>query len=399
MDRASRVRVRGPLEAYASGFVAELIGLGYADRSAQTHLVLMAHLSCWLDDGGLDVGCLTSVRADEFLAAQLAAGRRFPRSIDGLVPLLEHLRSVGAAPAAEAMARSPHEALVQRFSVYLACERGLTAGTIVGYRLVATLFVAALEDGGLDPEQVTSADVSGFVLAECEQRSVGSAKNLVTGLRAFLRFMHVEGITAASLSGAVPAVAGWSSGLPLGIDAGSVKRLRASCDRRTVKGRRDFAILMLLSRVGMRAGEVAALEVGDVDWRAGEIVVRGKGNRLERLPLPVDVGEALAGYARRGRPPSEHHQLFLRVLAPHRRLTVGAISVIVHAACVRAGLPPIGTHRLRHTVATELLGRGAGLAEIGQVLRHRSMATTAIYAKVDIAALSQLARPWPGVGA
>ncbi len=274
MDRASRVRVRGPLEAYASGFVAELIGLGYAGRSAQTHLVLMAHLSCWLDDGGLDVGCLTSVRADEFLAAQLAAGRRFPRSIEGLVPLLEHLRSVGAAPAAEAMARSPHEELVERFSVYLACERGLTAGTIVGYRLVATLFVAALEDGGLDPEQVTSADVSGFVLAECEQRSVGSAKNLVTGLRAFLRFMHVEGITAASLSGAVPAVAGWCSGLPLGIDAGSVKRLRASCDRRTVKGRRDFAILMLLSRVGMRAGEVAALEVGDVDWRAGE---RGAG--------------------------------------------------------------------------------------------------------------------------
>jgi len=184
--------------------------------------------------------------------------------------------------------------------------------------------------------------------------------------------------------------------LPRGIDSGSVKRLLGGCDRRTTKGRRDFAILMLLTRLGMRAGEVIALELGDVDWRGGKITVRGKGNRLECLPLPVDVGNALAGYARRGRPRNEHREFFLRVLAPHRGLTVGAINVIVHAACDRANLPSIGTHRLRHTVASELLRRGAGLGEIGQLLRHRSIASTAIYAKVDTAALSQLARPWPG---
>jgi site-specific recombinase XerD len=146
----------------------------------------------------------------------------------------------------------------------------------------------------------------------------------------------------------------------------------------------------------MRAGEVAVLKLADIDWRGGELVVRGKASRLERLPLPVDVGEALAAYVRHGRPRSDVPQLFLRVLAPHRGLTIGGISVIVHTACDRAGLPPVGTHRLRHTVASELLRRGAGLAEIGQLLRHRSIATTSIYAKVDTAALRQLARPWPG---
>jgi integrase/recombinase XerD len=207
----------------------------------------------------------------------------------------------------------------------------------------------------------------------------------VTGLRSLLRFLHVEGITAVSLSGGVPAVAGWAgSPLPRGIDAGSVRRLLASCDRRTGKGRRDFAILMLLARLGLRAGEVVALELGDVDWSGGEILVRGKANRIERLPLPVDVGQALAGYLTRGRPRSGQRALFLRVLAPHCGLTVGAVGVLVHAACQRAGLPPIATHRPRHTVASELLRRGAGLAEIGQVLRHRSIASTAIYANSQV---------------
>lgn len=396
MNRSSQVRVGRPLAPYAAGFREELVGRGYADRSAQTHLGLMAQLSRWLQDGGLDVGELTSDRAEEFLLAHHAAGRRFPRSADGLAPLLAYLRGVGVVPPPSTPVRTASEELVERFGVYLVRERGLTAGTIVGYRHVATLFVASLDDSESDLEWLTAATVNGFVLAQCAQRSVASAKNLVTGLRALLRFFHVEGITASSLSGTVPTVSGWSSGLPRGIDARSAKLLRASCDRRTTKGRRDSAILALLVRLGMRAGEVAALELGDVDWRAGEIAVRGKGNRLERLPLPVDVGEALAGYARRGRPRSEHPQLFLRVIAPHRRLTVGAISVIVHAACERAGLPPVGTHRLRHTVATELLAHGAGLPEIGQVLRHRSIATTAIYAKVDTVALRQLARPWPG---
>jgi len=284
--------------------------------------------------------------------------------------------------------------------MYLAGERGLASGTIAGYQHAASLFLVALDDAGRDIEDLTHADINGFVLAEHARRSVASTKNVVTGLRSLMRFLFLEAITPSSLSGAVPTVAGWGGGsLPRGIDAGSVKRLLASCDRRTAKGRRDFAVLTLLVRLGMRAGEVVALDLGDIDWHGGEITVRGKGNRVECLPLPVDVGNALAGYVRRGRPRSEHSVFFLRVIAPHRGLTTSAINVIVHRACDRANLPSIGTHRLRHTVASELLRRGAGLAEIGQVLRHRSFASTAIYAKVDTDALSQLARPWPGSAA
>jgi site-specific recombinase XerD len=154
-------------------------------------------------------------------------------------------------------------------------------------------------------------------------------------------------------------------------------------------------VLVVLSRLGMRVGEVAALTLDDIDWRSGELLVRGKGNRLERLPLPANVGKALAAYIKQGRPKSEHRELFLRVLAPHRGLTNGGLIVVVQSACRRAGLAPIAAHRLRHMVASELLAAGAGLPEIGQVLRHRSMASTAIYTKVDTARLAELARPWP----
>jgi site-specific recombinase XerD len=250
---------------------------------------------------------------------------------------------------------------------------------------------------GRDLNQVTPADVREFLLAERDRRSVASTKSMVSGLRAWLRFLHVEGITAVPLSGSVPAVAGWSGTcLPRGIDAASVQALLSGCDRRTIKGRRDFAVLLLMSRLGLRVGEVAALTLADIDWRGGQILIRGKANRVDRLPLPVDVGQALADYLRRGRPRGEHREVFLRVVAPYCAMTATGLKVIVHAACARVGLPPLGAHRLRHTVASELLRHGAGLPEIGQVLRHHSIASTAIYAKVDAAALRQLARPWPG---
>jgi site-specific recombinase XerD len=196
----------------------------------------------------------------------------------------------------------------------------------------------------------------------------------------------------------VPSFAFWRlSALPRGLDAEEVRALLASCDRGMAVGRRDFAILLMLVRLGVRRGEVAVLQLEDIDWRAGQIMVRGKGNRVERLPLPVDVGEALADYLCHGRPAdAEGRSAFVRVNAPHRAMTASGVTQVVVSASKRAGIGEVTAHRLRHTAASELLRRGASLSEIGQLLRHRSELSTAIYAKVDRNRLRELARPWPG---
>lgn len=397
MDQASRVRVMGPLAPYACGFRELLAGLEYAESSAATHLVLMAQLSRWLDVKELSPSGLTSERVEEFLGANRARGHRFPKSSRGSELLVGFLRDVGAAPDATAAVLSPTGDLLERFRLYLVSERGLAAGTVVNQVHSARLFLGGLDLEVLgDLDQLRPSHVNGFIVAQSGRRGVASTKCLVTGLRSLLRFLHVEDVTAVSLVGAVPTVSGWAATwLPRTVDPVSVSRLLASCDRRTVQGRRDYAVLVVLARLGMRVGEVAALELGDIDWRNGELLVRGKANRMERLPLPSDVGEALAAYVQKGRPTSECLALFRRLLAPHRGLTTGAVIVIVQSACNRAGLAPIAAHRLRHAVASDLLAEGAALPEIGQLLRHRSMASTAIYTKVDTARLRELARPWP----
>jgi integrase/recombinase XerD len=220
----------------------------------------------------------------------------------------------------------------------------------------------------------------------------------VVALRSLLRYLHVAGLIATQLQWSVPWVADRRDrSLPRGLEPAALARLLASCDRRRTVGRRNYAILLLLVRLGLRAGEVAAMQLDDVDWPRGEIVIRGKGNRHEELPLPVDVGEALAGYLRhRPQPRSECRALFLRALGPTGSLSREAVGKIVREACVRADIPPVGPHRLRHTAATGMLRAGASMPEIAQVLRHRQSKTTAIYAKVDRLSLRALAQPWPG---
>jgi len=400
MRDPSRVRVSGPLEEYASGFAAELARVGYMRDAVACQLRLMAHLSGWLAREGLDAAALTAAAVEEFLAARRAAGHTTLRSPRALEPLLAYLRELGVElPAPMVVAATPVDEMLERYRGFLLGERGLAAGTVRGYVDIVRPFLAgrvAADGSGL--ERLAACDVTAFVLAECPGRSRGSAKLLVTALRSLLGFLHVDGVLGGSLSGAVPSVAGWRlAGLPRGLEPAQVRRLLASCDRRTAAGRRDFAILTLLTRLALRRGEVARLELRDLDWRAGEIVIRGKGDRQERLPQPADVGEAVAGYLRRGRPASaEGRCLFIRVKAPHRPLTPGGVTNVVVAAGRRAGLGQIAAHRLRHTAATEMLRAGATLPEIGQVLRHRSLLTTAIYAKVDREALRSLARPWPG---
>jgi integrase/recombinase XerD len=219
-----------------------------------------------------------------------------------------------------------------------------------------------------------------------------------TPLRSFLQFLHLEGAITTSLVAAVPSVAGWRlASLPKPVEAADVQRLLASCDRRTAAGARDFAILTMLARLGLRTGEVAALRLDDLDWRLGEITIHGKGPRIDRLPVPTDVGAAIAAYLRRGRPSStQDRAVFLRVMAPHRALGPTGVTHVVAAAAQRVGLGPIHAHRLRHFVAAQTLRAGGSLSEIKQLLRHRLMRTTAIYAKVDRDALRSIARPWPG---
>jgi len=396
MDVVSRVRVTGPLAGFAGGFGSYLAGAGYTQSSACGQVRVLAHLSRWMEDRGVAPAELTGHRVREFLAARRAAGYRQWLSERGLGPLLGFLRDAGAVPEPECpVPVTAVDVLLARYGGYLAGERGLAASTVRYYLDEARGFLAGRE-GRL--AGLTAAEVSGFVAAACRRRSTGSAKILVTALRSLLRFLAVEGLAPPGLAGAVPAVAGWrGGGLPKALPDGQVAALLASCDRDTATGRRDFAVLVLLSRLGLRACEAAVLELDDIDWRAGIVTIRGKGRRDEQLPLPLDAGEALAGYLRDGRPGGgASRAVFLKSRAPAGRLSADAVKMIVRLACRRAGLPEAGAHRLRHSAATGMLAAGAPLAEIGQVLRHRSVSTTAIYAKVDHRALAQLAMPWPG---
>jgi len=396
VDVVSRVRVSGPLAEYAAGFAGFLVEAGYTPLSAANQVRVLAHLSRWMEGCGLGPGELTGKRLGEFLAARRDAGYTCWLSERGMAPLTAFLRGLGAVPAAEpAASEEAADVLLGRYRAYLEAERGLAASTVRCCTDEARGFLAGRERRLAD---LDAAEVSGFVAAESRRRGTGSAKILVTALRSLLRFLVVEGLVAPGLQDAVPAVAGWrGGGLPKALPDGQVAALLAACYRETATGRRDFAVLTLLSRLGLRACEAAALELGDIDWRAATVTVRGKGRRDERLPLPSDVGEALAGYLRDGRPAGRaSRRVFLASRAPGGGLSAGAVTGIVRRACLRAGLPEAGAHRLRHSAATGMLRAGAPLAEIGQVLRHRSATTTAIYAKVDHGALAQLVMPWPG---
>jgi site-specific recombinase XerD len=359
----------------------------------------MVQLSRWLVTQHLVAGDLTGERARRFLRFRQAQGYTHPTSMTGMAPLLDYLRSVGAVPAAQPWDAGPAGTLIARYRRYLLQERGLSPrSSVPHYVAVASRFVAhvpAPTPGEL--EALTAAAVTGFILSVIQRRSVGEAKAVSTRLRSFLRYLELEGLTRPGLLAAVPSVAGWQlTGLPRAVSVADVERLLDSCDHRRPAGSRDFAILTVLARLGLRAGEVAALCLGDIDWRAGEIAVHGKAGRQDRLPLTQDVGEAVAEWLQDGRPRCASAAVFTRVLAPYRGLSDRAVSGVVRKACARAGLPPMGSHRLRHTVATHTLRAGGTLTEVGQLLRQRSLAATSIYAKVDQGALSAVARPWPG---
>lgn len=400
-----RVRISGPLSAFATGFADELANQGYRPGPACQQMRLLAHLSRWLGGEGLGAGDLHVSEVERFLRARRAAGYKDFLSIKAMQPILAFLRGLGMVPMPPLpLSSGPVETMLERYCRYLTVERGLGSGTARVYVDAVRLFLQGRisPDGlALELADLTSADVIAFVVRRCPQQGQRAAKMTVTALRSLLGFLHLDGAIAQSLVATVPSVAGWRlSGLPKALDADQVRCLLSSCDSRTPNGCRDIAVLTILVRLGLRANEVAKLALDDIDWRTGEIIVHGKANCTERLPLPTDVGEAVVAYLRCGRPASARGRtMFVRIKAPHRSLSAGGVTQIVAAAARRAGLGQIHAHRLRHTAATQMLRAGASLPEIGQLLRHRRALTTAIYAKVDRDRLRTIARPWPGEGA
>jgi len=394
-----RAPFSGPLAAYVDGLRAELSTLAYAPSTVSSHIALWAQVDRWLECQGLEPSELTAGGIAAFLSERRHT-QRYLYTIKALSPGLEFLRRVGAVPRVRAVAEdeSAIEAIERRFRAYLLVERGLAEVSAETYVVRARPFLADRERRGrLDLESLTAADVSGFVAGWLPGLSKEPARSTVTALRSLLSFLHATGVVAKPLASVVPTVASWRlAGLPIGLTRTQVQALLSACDQSTAVGRRDFAIVTLLARLGLRAGEAAALTLEDIDWRAGTLTIHGKANSHEQLPLPVDVGSALSRYLEHGRPScASARAVFIRAKAPYRALDHKSISTMVNRTAGRAGLGTVHAHRLRHTLATEVLSKGASLDEVGQLLRHRSRGSTAIYAKVDQHRLVQLARPWP----
>lgn len=402
MSNPLRVEMSGPLSAFATGFLEDLIQRGYRPGSAAKQLQLMAHLSRWLEAHHLEPGALHRVEIERFVRERRASHLQLA-STRALEPALGYLRGLGVVPPRGSReAATPAGALLDRYAEYLLQQRGLKPSTVRNYCNHVRAFLADRERVAGDPGlgALDVAAINDYVLRESQRLSVSSTQALALALRSVLRFLHLEGLLDRDLATAVPSVAKCRLvSLVKAVDASFVARLLESCDRRTAIGRRDFAILTLLSRLGLRISEVAALRLEDLDWRAGELVISGKGGRQERLPLPTDIGEAIVGWLRYGRPDCRSRFVFTRARAPHDGLHPSALNGIVGRACRRAGLPQVAAHRLRHTAATEMLRAGSSLREVGQVLRHRGSEVTSIYAKVDRRALAALVQPWPGAAA
>jgi site-specific recombinase XerD len=359
---------------------------------------LLADLSGWLASRDLAAADLTGDAVGEFLSARRAAGYRSGVTAQALAPLLGYLRSVHAVPAqGRPVPATPLEALLEVYGQYLEDERGLSASTIRHYLRYARVFLSGFP-GPLAQtlHGLSAGQVTGYVLEQARRGREGAPDMVrLPALRSLLRYLHVAGHTPLPLAGAVPAGRHWRPGLPRAVSAGDLGAILASCDRDSAAGRRDYAIVLAMARLALRGGEVAGLCLADVGWQCGELTIHGKGGRADILPLPADVGEAMADYLLRARPATRSPRLFVTVRAPFNGLAVSSVTQVVARACGRAGVPRFGPHRIRHAAACSLLSAGASMVEIGQLLRHAQQRTTAIYARVDQARLAGLARPCP----
>jgi site-specific recombinase XerD len=395
--------LEGPLSAHIAGFEKWAHDEGYALYSRKRQVLLAACFSRWLGQERVSLGRVTSghvVRYLRFRARHLKICRG---DAPALRQFIDFLRRRGVIPAERIQSHLlPVEQVVQEFERYLLDDRALAQSTAVHYSSFVRGFLAGrFCRGPVKLSQLCAGDVVRFVQRQARRLHLKQAKLLTTALRSFLHYLRYRGEILHDLSGAVPTVANWSmTSIPRAIPPDLVRRLLASIDRHTALGQRDYAILLLLARLGLRGGEVARIELEDIDWNTGSIRVRRKGGHESVLPLPTDVGAAITAYLRQGRPRnSNSRRVFLRCRAPFRgfRGPVAIASLVQHNLA-RAGIkaPTNGAHQFRHGLATDMLRHGASLTEIGEVLGHRSPETTRIYTKVDLNALRPLALPWPG---
>jgi len=397
--------VEGPLSAYVAAFATWAREQGYAWASRYRQVLLAACFCRWLGQRAVSVRRVSAKHQARYLRFRARRVQVRREDATALGQLLEFLRHEGVIPAVEKAPRrlTPVERESLRFEAYLRHDRVLAEPTIAYYVPFVRGFLRdRFGKGRVTLSRLGAGDVVRCVQRQAARLHVKRAKQLTTALRSFLRYARYRGDIALDLAAAVPTVANWSmTSIPRAISAAAVRQLLASVSRRTAVGRRNYAILRVLARLGLRPSEVVRLELDDIDWDTGRMRVRGKGGYRTALPLPADVGEAIAAYLRHGRPPSTCRRVFLRARAPIRGFQgPSAVASVVRDAVGRAGVsaPTKGAHQFRHGLATQMLRHGASLTEIGEVLRHRSPETTKIYTKVDVEALRTLALPWPGGG-
>lgn len=383
----------GRMGPFIESYRQELLGQGYTALTVRGVLQHVGALGRWMEVNDIQPADLDVEVLEAFVAFRRSR-RSFAPTTRSLGSLLVHLRDLGLVGPETAPTVDP---LIEAYRSWMFEDRGLAPLTVLRYENAAVRFLATL--GSRQVGSVDGSDVNGFLLAEASRVSVGAAKGRVAEMRSLLRFLFLTGRLDRDLAAAVPPIAGWhDQGVPRGAKAPDVERILAACDPASLTGCRDLAMLTLVARLGLRSAEVARLELDDIDWRAGEFAVRGKARRSDRLPLPVEVGETLTGWLHR-RPATGSRRVFMTTRAPIVEIRPSLVSESLRRVCRRCGVAVIGAHRLRHGLATEMLARGASLIEVGGVLRHRDLATTAIYAKVDLGSLRRLAQPWPAVQA
>jgi len=391
-----------PLDRHLSAFTSFLESQGYTAATLRGKNQVAHNFSRWLRMRQINVSDLDERTIALFFEEKPRAGHVIRGDHSTLCSLLEWLRNLHhTRPLSPEVTGGKLSSVESEFAHYLKEERGLSHATLNTYiPMVHSFLTECFGSNSIVFTEIGISDITGFILRRTDSNSCRSMQLMTTALRGFFRFLRYRGDIVSDLALSVPTVANWRrSEIPKYLSHMDVERLLQDCNRTTAIGRRDYAVLLFLARLGLRAGEVVAMALDDIDWDTGVITIRGKGGRRDQLPIPQDVGEALVTYLLHGRPSCHSRRLFLRAKAPTKGFTASAaIDDIVRRALRRAGLDPVrkGAHLLRHSLATYMLQQGASLTEIGEILRHTAPNTTEIYVKVNIAALSALALPWPG---